>query len=397
MTATHEDNSSTPNTVLYMALELSEKEWKLAFATEAAQNPRRREVPARDVDGLRTEIATAVERFHLPQGTSVVSCYEAGRDGFWLHRCLLAAGVANQVVDSSSIEVQRRGRRAKTDRLDAGKLLSMLIRWRQGEPHVWRVVNVPSPEEESDRQLHRELETLKSEQVTHGNRIKGLLASCGLAVTISRNFPKLLKCVRLWDGTEVPGELKARLLREFERMQAVNRQIRDLERERARRLRTEDKDEGIVKMRKLLGLRGIGVNSAWLYVREVFGWRKIENRRQMGAIVGLTPTPYASGDSQREQGISRAGNRRMRSMSIEIAWGWLRYQPGSELSLWYRRRFAYGSKRQRKIGIVALARKLVVALWKYLERDELPKGAVVMDWKEKSVHSTLSLTEREAA
>jgi len=397
MSATHENNCSTLETVLYVALELSEKEWKLAFSTGTAQKPRRREIPARDIEGLRKEIATAKERFDLPAETRVVSCYEAGRDGFWLHRFLAVAGVENQVVDSSSIAVERRGRRAKTDRLDAEKLLAMLIRWHQAEPHVWRVVNVPSPEEENARQLHRELETLKGEQTAHGNRIKGLLAGCGLTVTINRHLPKWLKHVRLWDGTEVPEELKARVLREFERMQVVNRQTRDLEKERARWLRTEDQDPCIVKMRKLMGLAGIGVNSSWLYVREVFGWRKIQNRRQMGSIVGLTPTPYSSGDSAREQGISRAGNRRMRSMSIEIAWDWLRWQPGSALSLWYQHRFGYGSKRQRRIGIVALARKLLVALWKYLERDEVPQGAVVKDWREKAIHHTLSLVEREAA
>jgi transposase len=289
MSATHKNKFSTVDTVLHMALELSEKEWKLAFSTGAAQKPRRRDIPARDIEALRQEIATAKERFDLPAETRVVSCYEAGRDGFWLHRFLLSAGVGNQVVDSSSIQVERRGRRAKTDRLDAEKLLAMLIRWHQAEPHVWRVVNAPSPEEENARQLHRELETLKGEQTAHGNRIKGLLAGCGLTVTINRNLPKWLKHVRLWDGTEVPGELKARVLREFERMQAVNRQIRDLEKERVRRIRTEDKDPGILKMRKLMGLGGIGVNSSWLYVREVFGWRKIKNRRQMGSIVGLTP------------------------------------------------------------------------------------------------------------
>ena len=394
MSATHKNNSSTLDTVLYMAMELSENQWKLAFSTAAAQKPRQREIPARDVAGLRTEIAAAKERFDLPGETRVVSCYEAGRDGFWLHRFLVAAGVANQVVDSSSILVERRGRRAKTDRLDAEKLLAMLIRSHQGEPHVWRVVNVPSMEEENGRQLHRELETLKGEQVAHGNRIKGLLAGCGLTVTVTRHLPKWLKHVRMWDGAELPAELKARVLREFERMQAVNRQIRELEKERVRRIRTDDKDEGILKMRKLLGLRGIGLNSSWLYVREVFGWRKIKNRRQMGSIVGLTPTPYASGESSREQGISRAGNRRMRRMSVEIAWGWLRFQPESELSLWYQRRFGRGSKRLRRIGIVAMTRKLVVALWKYVERDEVPKGAVLTDWKEKT-HYTLSLTEQD--
>lgn len=396
MSATHEHDCNTAATVLYMALELSEKEWKLAFATGMAQPPRQRTIPARDVAALRQEIAAAKERFALPPDTRVASCYEAGRDGFWLHRLLTADGVENQVVDSSSIAVERRGRRAKTDRLDAEKLLAMLIRWRQGEPHVWRVVNVPSADEESARQLHRELETLKAEQTAHGNRIKGLLAGCGLTATITRHLPKWLKETRLWDGTEIPRELKARVLREFERMQAVNRQIRELEKERVRRIRVEQPDADIVKVRKLLGLGGIGVNSSWLYVREVFGWRKIRNRRQMGSIVGLTPTPYTSGESSREQGISRAGNRRMRSMSIEIAWDWLRFQPESALSLWYQRRFGRGSKRQRRIGIVALARKLLVALWKYLERDEVPTGAVVKDWREKSLPYTLSLVARDA-
>jgi transposase len=397
MSATHENNCSMLETVLYVALELSENEWKLAFATGAVQKPRRRAIQARDIAGLCQEIAFAKERFGLPKEARVVSCYEAGRDAFWLHRALAVAGVENQVVDSSSIEVQRRGRGPKTDRIDAEKLLSMLIRWHQGERHVWRVVNVPSPEEENARQLHRELETLKSEQTAHGNRIKGLLAGCGLTVTINRNLPKWLKQVRLWDGTEVPRELKARLLREFERMQAVNRQIRELEKERARRIRTDDADPGVAKMRKLLGLGGIGINSAWLYVREVFGWRQIKNRRQIGAIVGLTPTPYSSGNSSREQGISRAGNRRMRTMAIEIAWDWLRYQPESALSSWYQCRFGHGSKRQRRIGIVALARKLLVALWKYLERDEAPEGAVVKDWREKGLSYTPSLMESQAA
>jgi transposase len=373
-----------------MAMELSENAWKLGFSTGMAQKPRRRDMTAKDVEALRAEVAAAKERFDLPADARVVSCYEAGRDGFWLHRFLLAAGADNSVVDSSSIQVDRRGRHAKTDRLDVEKLLTMLIRWHQGEATVWRVVNAPSVEEEDARQLHRELETLKGEQTTHGNRIKGLLASCGMTATVNRHLPKFLKHARLWDGKELPAELKARVLREFERMQAVNRQIRELEKSRAKRIRTDDTDEGILKIRKLMGLGALGINSSWLFVREVFGWRKIQNRRQIGAIVGLTPTPYASGTSSREQGISRAGNRRMRAMAIEIAWLWLRYQAESELSRWYQRRFGHGSKRQRRIGIVALARKLLVALRKYLETGEPPQGAILTDWKQKS-HYTASL------
>ena len=192
MSATRKINSSTPDTVLYMAMELSDSTWKLGFSTAMAQKPRRRDMIARDVQTLRAEVAAAKERFELPADTPVVSCYEAGRDGFWLHRFLLAAGVDNHVVDSSSIQVDRRGRHAKTDRLDVEKLLTMLIRWHQGEVNVWRVVNAPSVEEEDARQLHRELETLKHERTAHGSRIKAFFASLGVAAAVDRVLPKAL-------------------------------------------------------------------------------------------------------------------------------------------------------------------------------------------------------------
>jgi transposase len=366
-----------------MALELSEKTWKLGFSTGLGQEPRQRDIPARAALILEREIQTAKERFGLLPEAPVVSCYEAGRDGFWLHRCLLSLGVVNEVVDSSSIEVDRRQRRAKTDRLDVKKLLKMLVRYQQGERDVWRTVRVPTVDEEDARQLHRELETLCHEQTSHTNRIKGLLASCGEVLEVDRHLPQRLKILRLWDGSTLPADLRARVLREFERMQMVNRQIRALERERARRIRQGDSDPAVKQVRTLLGVKGIGINSSWLYVREVFGWRGIKNRRQIGAIVGLTGSPYRSGSLDHEQGISKAGNRRMRAMAVEIAWGWLRFQRQSELSRWYERRFAYGGKRLRRIGIVALARKLLVALWKYLETGVPPEGAELSDWRSK--------------
>jgi transposase len=372
-----------PQAVLYMALELGEKTWKVGFTTGLGQPPRQREMPARAVVLLKEEIRTAKERFGLPGETPVVSCYEAGRDGFWLHRWLLSIGVDSQVVDSSSIQVDRRERRAKTDRLDLKRLLTMLVRYYQGEGDVWRVVRVPSVEEEDARQLHRELETLRWEQTAHRNRIQGLLSSCGVTLAVDRHLPKRLKELRLWDGSGLPRDLHQRLLREFERMQVVNGQIRQVEKERARRIRQEEKDPSVAQVRRLMGLKGIGVNSAWLYVREVFGWRQMKNRRQVGAIVGLVGSPYRSGDVNHEQGISKAGNRRMRAMAIEIAWGWLRFQPNSALSRWYERRFAHGGKRLRRIGIVALARKLLVALWKYLETGVPPAGAELSDWQSK--------------
>jgi transposase len=390
MSATRTTNCNPPQAVLHMALELGEATWKLGFTTGLGQKPRRRDVSAREVELLWREIQAAKERFGLPAETPVVSCYEAGRDGFWLHRWLVSRGVGNEVVDSSSIQVPRRQRRAKTDRLDVDKLLTMLVRWQQGEKDVWSVVRVPTEEEEDARQLHRELETLRQEQTGHGNRIRGLLASVGVSITVSRQFPKALKEARQWDGRPLPSDLRGRLLREFERMQGVNRQIRQLEQERARRLRKEGQSPALGQVRQLLGWKGIGVNSAWLYVHEVFGWRKIQNRRQLGALVGLVGSPYHSGQVKHEQGISKAGNRRMRAMAIEIAWGWLRYQPRSELSRWYERRFAHGGKRMRRIGIVALARKLLVALWQYLESGVTPEGVELTDWRDKICY-TVSL------
>lgn len=390
MSATRRSDCSKPQAVLYMALELGEAGWKLGFTTGLGQEPRVRDIPAKTVPRLEQEICAAKERFGLPPETRVASCYEAGRDGFWLHRCLLSMGVDSVVVDSSSIEIDRRQRRVKTDGMDVKKLLKMLVRYGHGEKDVWRTVRAPSVEEEDARQLHRELETLRHEQTSHTNRIKGFLSNCGVTLEVNRHLPKRLKELRLWDGSTLPADLHRRLLREFERMQAVNRQIRALERERAKQIRRKNNDPAIAKVRTLLRLKGIGVNSSWLYVREVFGWRQIKNRRQLGALVGLVGSPYQSGSLHHEQGISKAGNRRMRAMAVEIAWGWLRYQPQSDLSRWYEQRFAHGGKRLRRIGIVALARKLLVALWRYLESGVPPDGAEVGNWQEK-LHYTLSL------
>jgi transposase len=377
--------------VLYLALELGWNSWKLAFATGPGAAPRRRDMPARDVARLSQEIAAAKRRLRLSANCPVVSCYEAGRDGFWLHRWLLAQGVQNVVVDSASIEVNRRQRRAKSDGLDAAKLLSMLIRYVGEEPKVWSVVQVPTVEQEDARQLHRELITLQQEATEHTNRIKSLLATCGLALEIDRHFPQKLKALRQWDGSPLPEALYQRLLREFERLQVVNRQARQLEQQRAKEVREREDSPAIDKVRKLLGLKAIGIGSSWLYVQEFFGWRKFKNRREVGALSGLAPTPYASGQTDRDQGISKAGNKRMRWMAVEIAWGWLHFQPDSELSRWFQARFGRGSSRQRRIGIVALARKLLVQLWKYLETGVPPAGATLTDWRPKARLTTRSI------
>ena len=359
---------------LYLAFELSNKKWKLGFTIGLGQKPRERTIDAGDLLVLREEIRLAKKRFHLPEDTRVLSCYEAGRDGFWIHRYLLAQGIENLVVDAASIAVPRRAKRAKTDRLDVGKLLTMLIRYDCGEKKVWSVVRPPSPEAEDKRHLHRELCTLKADRTRHINRIKGLLVGQGVRIPVKADFLERLDNVRLWDGSPLPCRLRARLEREFAVLKFVGQQIKELEAERKRLIRTST-DPSIEKVRQLMRLKGIGENSAWLFVMEFFGWREFRNRREVGSLAGLTPTPYQSGDESREQGISKAGNRPMRAMAIEIAWGWLRHQPQSELSGWYQERFGHGSKRMRKIGIVALARKLLITLWRYLEYGEIPAGA----------------------
>jgi transposase len=359
---------------LYLAFELGNKQWKLGFTVGAGQRPRVRSVEAGDLAALEWEMVRAKKRFDLAETAPVLSCYEAGRDGFWLHRYLVASGIENLVVDSASIEVNRRARRTKTDRLDVGKLVSMLIRYHGGERKVWSVVHVPSVAAEDKRHLHRQLATLKADRTRHINRIKGLLAGQGVRLAVRGDFLEALERIRLWDGSPLPPGLRSRLEREYACLQFVNQQIQAVEAERSQALRTSD-DPSVEQVRQLLRLRAIGENSAWLFVMEFFGWREFRNRREVGSLAGLTSTPFQSGDEAREQGISKAGNRPIRAMATEIAWSWLRYQPQSELSAWYWKRFGHGSKRMRKIGIVALARKLLIAFWRYLAFGELPAGA----------------------
>lgn len=374
--ATRTREYSAGGTSLYLAFELGNAEWKLGFSVGFGQRPRVRTIAARDLEGLQREIELAKKRFGLPETAWVVSCYEAGRDGFWLHRYLVEAGVENLVVDSSSIEVNRRFRRAKTDRMDVAKLLDQLMRYERGEKKVWRVVRVPGVEAEDRRQFHRELEDLKAERTRHINRMKGLLAGQGVSLEIGSVFVEKLSAIRLWDGRPIPEGLRARLEREYERLQFIQGQIRELEGQRVEAIR-RSADPEVEKVRQLLRLKGIGLNSAWVNTMEFFSWREFRNAKEVGALAGLTPTPYQSGDSSRERGMSKAGNRHVRALAIEIAWGWLRYQPESELSRWYQRRFGDGSSRVRRIGIVALARKLLIALWRYLETGLIPQGAVL--------------------
>jgi transposase len=353
-----------------MALELSNKSWRLTFGGGGKR--RQVPVPAADLMKLSEAVAKAKERFGMPASTPVVSCYEAGRDGFWLHRHLRSIGIENEVIDAASIEVSRRLRHVKTDRLDGERLLDKLMRHHAGERGGWSVVRVPSIEEEDARRLHRELERLKRERLAHRVRMQSLLVIHGMRVKIKSTLR--LGSLTLWDGRPLPAELKAELEREVERLRLVERQIAALESERRERLR-EPKTEAERSIVQLMRLGAIGPTSAWLLVMEFFGWRGFRNRREVAALAGLVGSPYNSGESERDQGISKAGNRRVRAMMVEIAWLWLRFQPKSALSQWYHRRFAGGGLRMRRIGIVALARRLLIALWRYLADGVIPEDA----------------------
>lgn len=356
---------------LFIAFELAQRHWRLAF-TDGEGRPRLVTLEGGDRVAVRTAMAKARTHFGLDEATAVVSCYEAGRDGFWLHRWLLECGIENLVVDSGSIEVNRRQRRAKTDRLDALKLLSMLMRYVGGERRVWTVLHVPTVEQEDARRPHRERERLERERLAHSNRIRGLLMLHNLRVkTIGGpKWRQRLTALR----AHLPAQLWAEIGRENDRLTLLLEQIRALEAERAQSVAQAGPAQE--KTTKLVKLVSIGPTSAWVLAREVF-WRTLRNRREVANCAGLAPTPYASGESAHEQGISKAGNRRVRVLTVQLAWCWLRYQPRSALAQWFNARFADGGSRIRRIGIVALARRLLIALWRYVEYGVIPEGATL--------------------
>ena len=353
---------------LYMSFELGDKKWQLTLS-DGRRGPSRYSVGAGDTAAVMQCIGKARERCKLEALAKVHSCYEAGRDGWWLHRWLVEHGIDNIVVDSSSIEVNRHARRAKTDRLDGDKLLSMLLRHRAGE-RVWSVLHEPTAQDEDARRTHRELARLAHERTAHTNRIGSLLVLHNLRPNIiigGRDWS------RWWDKhcEEVPPVLRAEIERESARLALVKQQVKAME--AARRQEIADGKQPLVA--QLIQLRAIGPKGAWVLVKELFGWRRFANRRELAGCLGLAPTPYASGDSQIEQGISKAGNKRTRALLVELSWGWLRLQPESALTQWFNRRFATAGKRMRRVGIVALARRLAIALWRYLEHGEIPSGA----------------------
>ena len=371
----HHAESTGSGAVLYMALELSARWWQLAFGLGLATPSRRRTIAAGDEEGVRREIVAALQRFGLSAATPVRSCYEAGRDGFWVHRRLERLGVRNVVVDSASIEVSRRRRRAKTDRLDAEALLRRLIRYWLGERDQWKIVHVPSVEVEDARHAERTLAMLTAERTRARNRLHGLLATQGLRIRLTPQFGAQLATLTTPEGRPLPPGVVARLQVTWRLLQGIEQERREARQAQAVQARA-GATPAAVRTQRLRQLRGIQVGSAAVLAKEVFA-RDLRNRREVGALSGLVPVPYQSGEAGHDQGISRAGLKAVRRILVELAWSWVRWQPDSELTRWYRTRFGTGGGRLRRIGIVALARRLLIALWRYSEQGIVPAGAVL--------------------
>jgi transposase len=364
------------DTTMYLALELSRSSWLAAAHLPGVEKVVMHRLAAGDLTNILGFVARQRARAEARLGAPVriVSCFEAGPDGFWLHRALLAGGIENHVVEPTSILVSRRARRAKTDRLDAEGLLRVLAAYDRGDPQVCSVLRVPTPEEEDAKRPHREREHLVQERIRIENRIEALLLTQGIRRRPSlRAWDAELAALRTADGRAMPPHLCREIERLKRRLVLVRELIREIEAERAAALAAEAPDEAATKIVALTRIRGIGDTFAAVLTREVF-YRRFDNRRQLASYVGIAPTPHQSGAMDRDRRIGRAGNPRARKTLIQLAWLWLRYQPASGLAGWFRARVGALAGRTRRIAIVAMARKLLVALWRYVETGLVPEG-----------------------
>lgn len=381
MTQVAQSELSGSGLILKMGLELSARVWRFASAVSPGHRPRQKSIQVVSLDSLRVEVTREVEaakkKLGLPASARVVACYEAGREGHWVRRFLESLGVECLVIHASSTRVDRRRRRAKTDRLDALMLVDSLMGYLAGDRRAFRVIHALSVEAEDARHHRRHLEVLRKDKAAVGNRVRSLLVTQGVVgrIRIDGKLAEGLESLRCWDGSPLPPGLLARLSEEMKRWIELDERI-GCEVARRKQLMAEGAfgSEEAVRLQRM---RSLGEETSSVLATEGLGYRNFRNGRQVGAYCGLTPTPYASGQSRRELGIGKDGNARVRRVGIELAWLWLRLQPDSELTLWFHRRFGDGSKRIRRIGIVALARRLMIALWRYLDQGIVPAGAVL--------------------
>jgi transposase len=370
--------STSSEQTIYAALELSKNSWLLAIQFPDRDNPSLYPIRGGNAEGLMAKLDAARNRLAKVSGQTpkVTLCYEAGYDGFWLTRFLEQRGIECLVMEPASLQVNRRARRVKTDRIDVENILHTLIAWCRGERHVCSMVVIPSVEEEDLRRTHRERNRLVRERTAHINRIKGLLFAQGIrGINVMKDYKTLAPAdLVTGDGRSLPKRLGREITREIQRLALVQEQLVEIEHERDQAPTPCAATER--KRHDLLRLNGIGPTISAILAREVY-YRRFANRRQVASYIGLAPSPYDSGDGRRSQGISKAGNSLVRYSLIQAAWLWLRHQPNSALTQWFRHRTEGQSKRVRCIMIVALARKLAIALWRYVELGLIPEGAVV--------------------
>src|SRR5712672_1285698 len=363
---------------ILLAIELSASTWLVAARVPGWEKPHLHRIDGGDTAALLALISSlqAGAARGLDATIGVVCCFEAGRDGFWLHRLLAGHGVVCHVLEPTSILVNRRARRAKTDRLDAEGMLRVLAAYLRGDtkPAAWCACQ---HRKRRIKRTHREREKLVQERLRIENRIEALLFTQGIRKRPSlRSWERDLAVLRTGDGREIPRHLRAELDRLRRRLVMTLELIREVEAERDQAAKTKPQDRACHKIAALSRIRGIGENFAAVLTREVF-YRSFDNRRQIASYVGITPMPYQSGGMDRDRRISRAGNPRARTTMIQLAWLWLRYQPGSELAEWFRERVGTLAGRTRRIAIVAMARKLLIALWRYAETGVIPAGAEI--------------------
>jgi len=365
---------------IFVSMELSRTTWLItSLSPGAGEKMSKHSLQSGDIAGLLSRFAQLKEKARMRTGKAfpVLVIQEAGLDGFWIHRVLQDEGIESYVVDPASIATSRRRRRAKTDKIDGEALLRALMAYKRGEPRVCAMVKAPTPHEEDRRRLGRERKTLTAERVEHVNRIKGLLFAQGICTydPMLRNRRQRLGELKTGDGRPLPEHLKKQISRELDRLELLLLQIKDVEAERDALLAARD-DNAPTPASMLMSLKGIGPEFAGiLWLEGLF--RSFDNRRQVAAYAGLAPTPWRSGSVDREQGVSKAGNPRLRTTMIQVAWLWLQHQPQSALSVWFRQRVKLNGTRVRKTTIVALARKLLVALWKYVTAGVLIDGAMM--------------------
>lgn len=380
MLSTHDNHLTPEQAILAVALELSQKCWKIALQDGKHEKPSihnaHHEEAAQRLSETEDVIKAQKRKWQLPTDCRVVVMYEAGQDGFWICRALKKLGYEVLVIDPASIPVERYARRAKTDRLDVIKLVSCLLAYLRGERDRMHVIRIPQESEESQRHLPRDRGELQKEIQQHRDRMRKLLRTVGNWEGIGSDFQERLQRgeVRCHDGTTLPPDLQERFNRECQRMALAKEQLVVLESELIAQL-PPAVQQRIVHLQRL---KGVGRVGAVRLILELF-WRHFNNRREVGSCVGLVPQPYDSGDSRKDQGISKQGNRRVRALLIEMAWMWLRHQPGSALSRWFAQRTGGigANKRGKRIAIVAVARRLVIALWRYLEQGVIPDGALL--------------------